>query len=296
MHLKNTVAVSVPLKSKVFDYGLLIKFKLLLLVVFSSITGFLMAPGPIEWQKVIFLILGGFLVTGSANAINQILERDYDKLMSRTQNRPVADNRMSVLEALVIATIMGISGILILFWKLNFLSGVLGSLALFIYAFIYTPLKRISPVAVFVGAFPGAVPPMLGYVAATGKFGLVPGILFFIQFMWQFPHFWAIAWKLADDYAKAGFYLLPSKSGKTKVSAFYILIYSIFMIPAGLLPWIFNISGWISAAIISLLGIYVVIKSIELYRETEDKKALGLMFASFVYLPITQIILVIDKL
>ena len=226
--------------SKVQDFIALGKFRLASLVVFSAALGYLIALEEISlfnWVNFSLLIIGGFLVTGASNAYNQVWERNLDIKMDRTKNRPVAAQRLSVTEALIFATVIGLVGEICLI-QLNFLSGVLGFLAMFLYVMIYTPMKTISPVAVFIGAFPGSIPPMLGYIAVTGEFGLVPGILFLTQFFWQFPHFWAIAWKINDDYAKAGFKLLPSAQGRTKASAFQIFIYSAAMIPIGILPCI----------------------------------------------------------
>ncbi|MGZ4060624.1 MAG: heme o synthase, partial [Bacteroidia bacterium] len=212
--------------SKVRDYAQFIKLRLASLVVFSAAIGFVIssraAAGGFSWSKMLILVLGGFLVTGSSNGFNQIMEKNLDKLMNRTQNRPLPKDRMSFSESFVLAAIMGISGILILWIFMNPLSGILGFSALILYTIVYTPLKRITPFAVFVGAFPGAIPPLLGCVAATQGFGSITPqawILFAGQFMWQFPHFWAIAWVLDDDYKKAGFRMLPSLGGRNKSSA-----------------------------------------------------------------------------
>ncbi|PCJ80810.1 MAG: protoheme IX farnesyltransferase [Flavobacteriales bacterium] len=282
--------------SRLKDYAALAKLRLSTLVVFSAAMGYFIAASQFDWVQFLALVSGGFLVTGASNAINQILERDYDKLMQRTANRPLPAGRMNVAEALFVAVLMGVGGVTILFWLLNPLSGWLGLWALVIYVALYTPLKRITPFAVLVGAIPGAIPPMLGYVAVTGEFGLIPGLLFLVQFFWQFPHFWAIAWKLDDDYKKAGFKLLPTKAGKSKSGAFIILVYSIFLIPVGWLPVMFHISGYIGGVIALLMGIMMVMKAIKLYNSCDEKAATRLMFASFVYLPIVLIGYVIDKL
>ena len=197
---------------KLKDYSELVKMRLNLLVVFSSAISYAMAAaGNINWLQLGMLSLGGFLVVGASNGINQIIEKDFDKLMIRTANRPIATQRMSVTEASIASALMGIAGVLILGLFLNQMSAILAFAALLSYAFLYTPLKRISPISVFVGAFPGAIPPMLGWVAATGTIGVEALILFLIQFFWQFPHFWSIAWVLDDDYKRAGFKMLPYK-------------------------------------------------------------------------------------
>ena len=240
--------------SKVSDYASFIKLRLASLVVFSAVLGYMLAVPSIDWTVLSILCVGGFLVTGSSNGFNQIIERDLDKLMDRTKDRPLAAGRMSVTEAFIVASLAGIVGVGMLFY-LNTLTGVLGVLALFSYVAIYTPLKRITPWAVFVGAFPGAIPPMLGWVAATGTFGLEAGILFALQFMWQFPHFWAIAWKINDDYLKAGFKLLPSPEGRDQLSAFLILLYTLFMIASSFLPILFGMAGLGAAVVIGIAGI-----------------------------------------
>ena len=279
------------LYSKLSDYAQLTKLRLASLVVFSALTGYFFAVGieGINTIHLLWLITGGFLVTGSSNAFNQIIERDLDKLMNRTADRPIPDGRMEVSEALIVASLTGFFGLLILWFGLNPLSGILGALALFLYVAAYTPLKRVGPVAVFVGAFPGAIPPMLGYVAATGEFGLIPGVLFAAQFMWQFPHFWAIAWKANDDYARAGFKLLPTAQGKGQISAMYILLYTLFLIPISLTPIIFTGMDGLRMILVTLVGLAFTWYAIDLYRKRTDESALKLMFASFVYLPVTQL-------
>lgn len=281
--------------SKAADYAQLVKMRLTLLVLFSAVAGYLLGAEVFSWTDLFFLLIGGFLVTGSSNAFNQVIERDTDKLMSRTANRPLPSGRMQVSEAFLAAALMGISGVIILWFFLNPLSGLLGSLALLMYVAIYTPLKRISPIAVFVGAFPGAIPPMLGWIAATGKFGVEPGVLFAIQFIWQFIHFWALAWKLDDDYKKAGFRLLPSPGGKDKSTAFQILIYSFFLIPAGFLPLMFGISGYFAAAVAVIAAAWVALKAIKFYFTCADKDALKLMLSAYLYLPVILISYIFDK-
>jgi heme o synthase len=283
--------------SKVKDYIQLIKFRLSFLVVFSATATFLLgSSGVIDWRKLVMLVLGGFMVTGSSNAFNQIIERDLDKLMSRTQKRPLPDNRMEVNEAFVFSLVMGIVGVFLLGYFVNITCGILGLLALLLYTLLYTPLKKHTPFAVFVGAFPGAIPPMLGWVAATGKLDVIAFALFFIQFIWQFPHFWAIAWVLDDDYKKAGFKMLPSLGGRDKSSAFQALVYTICLIPTSLLPFFFHITGIISSIVIIIAGVFFMMKALKLYKTLDVKAAKELMFGSFIYLPVIQIAMFLDKI
>lgn len=280
---------------KITDYLTLTKFRLNFFVVFSAVAGYLIAADSVFISDIILLAVGGYLLTGASNGFNQIWEKDLDKLMSRTANRPLADGRMSVTEAFIVSSAILIIGLSILFIQFNFLAGVLGLLAWFSYVFIYTPLKRISPVSVFVGAFPGAIPPLLGYVAYADSFGLEAGILFAIQFVWQFPHFWAIAWKADADYKKAGFKMLPSGE-KNDTSAFLIFLYSLFMIPVGFLPYVFKFSGITSAIILTALAVLLILPAIRLYYTKSDKSALMVMFACFIYLPIALLTLYFDKI
>lgn len=268
------------------------------MVVMSSAFGYLMATGisTFSWSSFLLLAAGGFLVTGSSNTFNQVLEKEPDKLMDRTSARPLPTGSMSSNEALLVAVVSGLLGLSILFLVFGALTGILGLMALVSYAFIYTPMKRISPWSVFVGAFPGAIPPMLGYVAATGNFGLVPGLLFATQFIWQFVHFWAIAWVLDDDYRKAGFRMLPSKAGRDSSSAYLIFLYSMFVFPVSLLPWVFGVTGNVSMIVCILAGFLMLIPAFKLYRTRDKKYARKLMFASFIYLPVVQLIYVLDKL
>lgn len=297
--MEKTAVITKPysLASKIHDYGLLVKFKLLLFVVFSASFAYLLGvKGDINWNSFILLSLGGVLVTASANGLNEIFEKDFDKLMIRTQTRPLPAGRMSVNEAMIACIVFGVSGIFILSNYINILSGILGMIALFTYAFAYTPMKRITPFAVFMGAIPGAMPPLIGWVAATGELGVEAFALFTLQFIWQFPHFWAIAWRLDEDYKKGGFNLLPSKGGKDKATAFQIIVYTVSLIPVGLMPFVFHISGIISAVIVSLAGIGFVWYAVRLYRSCSDKAALQVMFGSIIYLPVVMIALVLDKI
>ena len=291
-----TIAKQRPAISlKIADYVSFTKMRLSLLVVFSAVFGYLIAAPTVDFTILLLLIIGGYLVTGASNGFNQIIERDLDKLMKRTKNRPLPTGRMSLTEAYITATVMGAAGILLLYFGINPLCGVLGALALFLYVLIYTPLKRISPIAVFVGAFPGSIPPMLGWVAYSGHFGLAPGLLFAVQFMWQFPHFWAIAWKADEDYAKAGFKLLPSKSGKSRTSALIILVYALFTIPISFLPAAFGIVKMWTIIPMFLIGMGFSFPAIKLYFKLSEKSATRLMFYSFAYLPLALVILYVGK-
>lgn len=286
--------------SKMTDYAQFIKLRLATLVVFSAVIGYFIGVHQLElresaafsWIQLTALILGGFLVTGSSNGFNQIIERDLDKLMSRTQNRPLPAGRMSLTEAWIIAIVTGIAGILILTIFTNLLSGILGAVALLLYTLVYTPSKRVTPFSALIGAFPGAIPPMLGCVAATegnGYIGMAAILLFATQFMWQFPHFWAIAWVSHEDYKKAGFHMLPSPGGRDKASAFQTVIYTIVLIPVSLAPLLFHMIGFISAGIILVCGIGFLWQAFKLYRDCEVSSARELMFGSFIYLPAVQL-------
>ena len=290
------VASSASLIAKLKVYAAFTKMRLASLVVFSAVVSYVYAAASVSMVSLIVLSIGGFLVTGASNGMNQIIEKDFDKLMDRTSNRPIPSGQMSVIEGFLVVAITGIVGIFMLWYFLNPLSGLLGALAMLMYAGVYTPLKRKTSWAVIVGAFPGAIPPLLGYVAVTGKFGLVPGILFIIQFAWQLPHFWSIAWKLDEDYKKGGFTLLPINGKRDQASAWVILLTSLLMIPAGLLPYYFGETSIYSAILITLLALWMVFYSMKLVQTKEDKMALKVMFASFAYLPLAQLALMFDKI
>ncbi len=284
-------------RSKVQDYAQLVKLRLTTVVVMSAAMGYLLAPSAgLIWGDFLLLLLGGFLITGASNSLNQILEKETDKLMKRTASRPLAAGRMSVTEAIIASGIMAVSGIMILWLTFNALAALLGCLSLLLYAFIYTPMKRISPLAVFVGAIPGALPPMIGWVAMTGQIGLEAIVIFSIQFIWQFPHFWAIAWVADEDYKRAGFRLLPSRKGRDRSTAWQILVYCMVLIPISLLPAKFGMSGLSSAVFIGLVGLGFLIQAAILYKKMDQRSASQLMFGSFLYLPLVLIALVIDKL
>ncbi len=288
---------STGMKARIGSYIQLVKLRLTMLVVFSAaITFAYAAKGQLKWPELLLMILGGFLTTGSANSLNQIIEKDTDKLMHRTQNRPMPTYKLSLTEALAFSISMGVAGIFILTYYFNLITGVLGLFSIISYAFIYTPLKLKSSFAVFVGAVAGAMPPLLGYVAYTNKFGFEPGIMFAIQFIWQFPHFWAVAWVLDEDYRRANMFLLPSKEGRGKSSAFQIMLFTLVLIPVSLLPMKFGMAGTTLGIISILAGLAFFMQSVKLYRECSLKAARELMFGSFIYLPVVQIILLIDKL
>jgi protoheme IX farnesyltransferase len=274
----------------------LTKFRLSSTVVFSSAIGFTLASDKIVWTKLILFSIAAFATTASANIINQIIERNLDKLMTRTENRPIPSGRLSVKEAAFFGWIMAAIAMYILFYEFNYKAGLLALLSMVLYGFVYTPMKRVGPIAVAVGALPGAFPPMIGWVAAVNHFGLEPGILFAIQFFWQFPHFWAIAWVLNDDYTNAGFRLLPSSGGQNLNSAIQIMIYTLFLLPLCWVPFYLGMTGINSAVIAMVFGVLFLAQTFHLMRKVDRKAALQLMFGSFIYLPVVQIAYLLDKL
>lgn len=278
---------------KLKSYLIFTKFRLSSLVILSALSGYLFAGGS-DGLTITYLMVGGLLVTAASNGANQIWERDLDKLMKRTEKRPIPMDQMSLTEAyaIVICCLVAGTGLLLL---INFYSAILGFAAFASYVFIYTPLKRVTPWAVFVGAFPGAIPPMLGAIAHSNDFGLLPGVLFFVQFVWQFPHFWAIAWVVFDDYKAGGFSLLPAADGRSKASAFQIMVYSLALIPFSLLPWLLGWTGTITLVVATICSTMFFIYAYKLYHSCETSDARKLMFASFVYLPIIQFVYVFDK-
>lgn len=293
----SSASLAQRISAKLADYRLLVKFRLTSIVVFSAAIGYILASGSaFSFQGLWWISIAGFLITGAANALNEIIEKDYDKLMKRTANRPLPSQRMSTVEALLLAGVMGVGGTVLLAYHFNNLTALIGAVSMLSYAFIYTPLKRISNIAVFVGAIPGALPPMIGWVAFTGTLSMEAFILFSIQFLWQFPHFWAIAWVAHDDYQKAGFKMLPADGGQSRTSAFYNILYIAFLIPVSLLPFIMGYTGWISAVVIGIAGFVFLWQAYNLYMDCSHKAAKQLMFGSFFYLPIVFMALVIDKL
>ena len=311
-------STSFSLASKVKDYFQLIKFSLSFMVVFSCVICYLLAPNVtgFDWGMIGILFLAGMLVTGSANAINQAVEKDTDAMMKRTAKRPVASGRMSQAEAYAFAFVAGAVGVFMMGWffadsenGFNWNAAGLSAFSLFLYAFIYTPLKKVNSIAVLVGAFPGALPCLIGWVAATNmidpsgkmivngkEFSNVGGwILFAIQFLWQFPHFWAIAWVAHGDYSKAGFKLLPADKGPTKFTAIQAVMYSVLMIPVGILPYYFGMSGQLSMWIVVACNLFMVVQCLRLYKEMDVKSARRVMFSSYIYLPIVLLALLADK-
>lgn len=279
------------------DFNKLIKLRLTLTVVFSASVSFLIGSkeqGNINWKHWMILTLGGFLVTAAANGFNEIIEKDLDKLMDRTKDRPIPSGRMTTGKALVMSLFMGILGTLILV-KLNFLTGLLSVFSILLYAFVYTPLKRKSPIAVFVGAIPGALPPLIGYFAAfeNPHISWIPIILFLIQFVWQFPHFWAIAWVLDDDYKRAGFRLLPTTK-KDKVSASLVVLSTLVLIPVSTMPFFYNFGGYTYVMIVLVCGLLFLRQALKLYQTKDIPAAKSLMYSSFLYLPVVQLALLFD--
>jgi protoheme IX farnesyltransferase len=275
----------------------LMKPRLSMLVAFSCAFGYGLATrGAVDWMTLVMLYLGGFLLSGASSCINQIIERDLDKVMNRTMSRPLPTGRVSLAEATFFAVACFMSSIAILWIFTNPLTVLLSIVSMVLYSFIYTPLKRVGPIAVFVGAIPGALPPLLGWIAATGAISYEALIIFGIQFIWQFPHFWAIAWVADEDYKKAGFKLLPSGGGKDLNTAIQIMVYTMFLIPLGLLPAKFGITGLDSAIVASICGVAFFGQTFSLMKTGSQQSAKRIMFGSFLYLPIVQIAYLLDKI
>lgn len=282
--------------AKAKAYFELLKFRLSFLVAFSCAFGYVLGASSIDYFALTMLFIGGFLLSGASGVVNQIIEKDYDKLMSRTMNRPLPTNRLTVQEAWTFCVICLATGVAILLIYTNILTTVLSVVSMILYSFVYTPLKRVGPIAVFVGAFPGALPPLLGWTAATGFISHEALIIFGIQFIWQFPHFWAIAWVADEDYKKAGFKLLPSSGQKDINTAIQIMIYTMFLIPLGMLPATFGITGINSAIVATVCGVLFFAMTFSLMKTGDRKAALKIMFGSFLYLPIVQIAYLLDKI
>jgi protoheme IX farnesyltransferase len=274
----------------------LLKFRLSFLVAFSCVFGYALASPTIHWFTVGMLFIGGFLISGASIVVNQILEKDMDKLMSRTQHRPLPTERLSVNEAITFCLACLAGGVTILLFFTNSFTAWLSVISMILYSFVYTPLKRVGPIAVFAGAIPGALPPLLGWIAATGGISHEAMIIFGIQFIWQFPHFWAIAWVADDDYKKAGFKLLPCGGRKDLNTAIQIMIYTLFLIPLGLLPATFGITGIKSAIAVTICGVLFLAQTFSLMKSGDRRAALKIMFGSFLYLPIVQIAYLLDKI
>lgn len=291
----------------IYYFGQLLKFKLSITVVFSAMIGYLLGFDQFNLYHFIYLVLGGFLVTGSANAFNQILEKEKDKLMSRTAIRPLPKDNLSVTQAIFFASVIGFIGLFLLnkinpqgtFYGAMSKSSFFGLISLLLYVLSYTPLKRVSTISIFVGAIPGAIPFLLGYVAATDNFDLAAGTLFAIQFFWQFPHFISIAWVQHDDYKKAGFKMLFGGE-KNKFPAVISVITSLFMTGISISPFIFDITGlslsFYALILVLFLGVWFTLKSVKLFKKTDDISARELMLASFAYLPTMQMVYVLDRL
>jgi protoheme IX farnesyltransferase len=292
-----TQTSSFTIASKIRDYMMLIKFSLSFMVVFSAVVSYLLAPKVVEydWLMIILLFTAGLLITGSANAVNQVVEKDTDALMKRTAKRPVASGRMSVTEGWAFAIVAGIAGAVILWYFFNSLAAVIAAVSWFVYAFMYTPLKKISSVSVLVGAVPGALPCLIGWAAGQDELSAGGWILFAIQFFWQFPHFWAIAWIAHNDYSKAGFKLMPSVEGPTKYSAIQSVIYSLVLLPVGVLPYLAGLSGIVSFWFVLVANLYMVWLSVQLYRQMNIKAARRVMFGSYIYLALVLLALLGDK-
>lgn len=288
------------IKADVADYSKfqafvkLTKHRLASLVVFSAVITYLTVADQIDYMVIIALLVGGFMVTAAANGFNQIIEKDLDKLMDRTKTRPMPTKKLNVMESFIFCSVFGIGGTILLWVYTNPLSGILGFASIVLYALVYTPLKRITPFSVFVGAFPGALPTLIGAVAATPGFGNITFfafLLFIIQFFWQFPHFWSLAWFNHDDYQKAGFLMLPSAGGRDNVSKLQILIYSVFLIPISLLPYAFHYVGWLTALIVLICGVTLLLQAFNFYRLASIDSAKKLFVVAIIYLPVVQLAL-----
>jgi len=291
-----TTVPAVSLSAKIRSLAVLFKLRLASLVVLSAAFGYLFAipAGSFSWVGLMGLCVAGTLLTGASNAFNQVLEVREDALMKRTADRPLVKGVLSSSEAVIAAFLAAGVATLMLWLQFGALTSILGFLSLFMYVALYTPMKKVTSWAVFVGAFPGAFPPMLGYVAAMGRFDLGAGLLFAMQFIWQFPHFWAIAWVLDEDYRRAGFKLLPGGGSPDGKSAALILLYTLFVIPVGMLPWVFGFTG-IAAMVVAVLGgLVMVVPAVRLFLTRDKKDARRLMFASFLYLPMVQLAYVLD--
>lgn len=287
-------------------FGQLLKFKLSITVVFSAMTGYMLGFDQFNLHHFICLTVGGFLVTGSANAFNQILEKEKDKLMLRTLNRPLPQEKLTILQAVFFSVIIGFIGLLLLnkinpqgsFYGLMSKSSFFGLISIFLYVFSYTPLKRVSTISIFIGAIPGAIPFLLGYVAATDDFGLAAGILFAIQFLWQLPHFISIAWVLDDEYKKANFKMLFGGE-KNRFPALISIVTSLLMTCVSVIPYFYITGLNLSHAafvVVLILGIWFSFQSVKLYKNLDDYSAKSLMLSSFVYLPVMQLVFVLDRL
>ena len=296
--MKNIEIVNVGyLSNKLAPYYELLKPRLSFLVSFSAAFGFLLGTKGIPDLFILLMLsLGSFFISGSAVTINQIIERNLDALMKRTLQRPIPTSKVTHQEASIFGAVVFAIGVFFVAYYTNSFAVMLAISSLIIYAFMYTPLKRVGPIAVFVGAIPGALPPLIGWVAATGTLSYEAWIIFGIQFIWQFPHFWAIAWVSDDDYKRAGFKLLPSSGKKDLNTAINIMVYTLFLLPLGLLPTYFGLTGLNSGIIATCCGALFLAQTFQLMKDNSQKSALRIMFGSFIYLPIVQISYLLDKL
>ncbi|RYH73540.1 MULTISPECIES: heme o synthase [Meridianimaribacter] len=293
----STKVSSVSTASIISDFKEITKIRLSVSVVFSSIAGYLLGAPTVDVYTLILLAFGGYFMVGASNAYNQIIEKDLDALMERTKNRPIPAGRMSVRTAFIIAVAFTLLGIATLY-VINPRTAMYGAISIFLYTSVYTPLKTKTPLAVFVGAIPGAIPFMLGWVAARNDFGIEPGTLFAVQFFWQFPHFWAIGWFLFDDYKKGGFFMLPTGK-RDKGTAVQIIMYTVWTILVSIIP-VFGFTGdlklsIVAAIIVFLLGLVMLRYALVLFKERTAKAAKQLMLASVSYITLLQIVYVIDK-
>lgn len=288
---------SFTIAGKLRDYMLLVKFSLSFMVVFSAVISYLLAPSVVQfsWRMILLLFAAGLLITGSANAANQVIEKDTDALMKRTADRPVASGRMTTTEGWTFAVVSLLAGLAILATQFNWLSAAIALVSWFVYAYMYTPLKKVSSASVLVGAIPGALPCLIGWAAGQDSISAGGWVLFAMQFFWQFPHFWAIAWIAHKDYSRAGFKLMPSVEGPTKYSAIQSVIYSLVLIPVGMLPYMIGMSGIVSFWIVLVANVLMVWQSVRLFREMETKAARRVMFSSYIYLPVVLLALLADK-
>lgn len=296
----NTTEEPISIKTIYSDFAAITKARLAVSVVFSSVAGYLLGfseEHPFSWVTFILLAVGGYCMVGASNVFNQIIEKDLDALMDRTKNRPVPSGKMSVRSAFILGSVLTLAGISILY-SINPKTAMFGAISIFLYTSVYTPLKTKTPLSVFVGAFPGAIPFMLGWVAATNDFGIEAGTLFLIQFFWQFPHFWAIGWFLFDDYKKAGFFMLPTGK-KDKKTALQTILYTVWLIVASLLP----VTGFtgelqltvVSAVLVLLAGLWMLVYAVKLYQKMDAQAAKKLMLVSVSYISLLQVIYVADK-
>ena len=295
----NTLSITTIIvkPSIISDFKEITKMRLALSVVFSSVAGYLLGVDSVNFTTLFLLALGGYFMVGASNAYNQIIEKNLDALMDRTKNRPIPAGRMTVRTAFIIATLFTILGISILYY-INAQTALFGAISIFLYTCAYTPLKTKTPLAVFVGAIPGAIPFMLGWVAATDDFGIEPGTLFALQFFWQFPHFWAIGWFLYNDYKKGGFFMLPTGK-QDKGTAVQTIMYTVWTILISIVP-VFGVTGrlelsYVAASLVFALGLFMLYYAIQLFKKMTEKAAKQLMLASVSYITLIHIIYVVDK-